>query len=1017
MGGITNEVGNGKLSNGGDLKHSEYQDHVADLPTSQKLYEHLVKGQLSKYDFTIFHQNIRGLAINKIDDIFVYLQSNPTHVLCISEHHLNMTEIETIRLPNYNLNAKFCRKTFKNGGVCIFTHETLYCSALNLNKFCKEKDLEICAVELHLQSYKIRKICIVTIYRSPSGDFQYFINTFEKVLRKIHTNFNDVILCGDFNINYNINSNLKQSLDSLITSFGLSSIITFPTRIQKESRTIIDNIFINTSKFNNFSIYPSINGLSDHDAQCLTIHDILKYNLNTNAPFTRKFDKLSIADFNNKLSYEIWDNVFSENDVNTSFNNFLNTYLILFNSCFPPKKIQYNPNNKAWLTQGIKISCLHKRKLFMIQRNNNDPNLTVHYRKYCKILTSVIKLAKQKYYNNLITSSSNRNKTIWNIINSSINKKPTNHNITSINVNGNPTYNGQNIAETFNKHFVSIARDMLTTKLKINKTSNHTKPLKYLIRTFNHPFPQINIKYVSIIEVENIAKTLKVKYSHGYDEISTRILKSSIYYISSPLTYIINRMLTTGIFPNRLKFSEVKPLFKTGERNNMSNYRPISLLTSFSKIFERVIYNRLLQHINNNQILANTQFGFRHKSSTDLASYTLIQEVLTALNKKLKVGGIFCDLHKAFDCVNHDILLSKMEFYGILGRANNLIKSYLQNRYQRVQIKKDSKNYYSEWELVTDGVPQGSILGPLFFLIYINDLPHAILDLATPILFADDTSLIISNLDGLHFEKDINTVIQTLDKWFHSNLLFLNFEKTQFLQFLTKNTNAIQLNLTYNNKQISNMDHSKFLGLMINNRLSWEYHIELMIPKLNTATYVIRSLKQLVNSEILKKAYFSLAHSILSYGIIFWGISNHSKIIFKLQKRIIRIIMNVDSRTSCRNLFKQLNILPLQSQYIFFFLMMFMARNRELFVINANVHNFSTRSHNDLHLPIANLTVFQKGVYFSGVKIFNNLPADLKQSFCDVNKFKKALKRFLLENSFYSLEEYYSWKENVFSYY
>jgi hypothetical protein len=185
----------------------------------------------------------------------------------------------------------------------------------------------------------------------------------------------------------------------------------------------------------------------------------------------------------------------------------------------------------------------------------------------------------------------------------------------------------------------------------------------------------------------------------------------------------------------------------------------------------------------------------------------------------------------------------------------------------------------------------------------------------------------------------------------------------------------------------------------------------MMIPKLNSATYVIRSLKPLLNIETLKKAYFSLAHSILSYGIIFWGISITVKLHFKIQKRTIRIIMNVDNGSSCRNLFKQLNILPLKSQYIFS-LMMLVARNKELFVINANIHNFPTRSHNDLHLPIANVSVFQKGVYFSGVKIFNNLPTDLKQPFYDVYKFKRVLKIFLLDNSFYSLEKFYSWKND-----
>jgi len=175
----------------------------------------------------------------------------------------------------------------------------------------------------------------------------------------------------------------------------------------------------------------------------------------------------------------------------------------------------------------------------------------------------------------------------------------------------------------------------------------------------------------------------------------------------------------------------------------------------------------------------------------------------------------------------------------------------------------------------------------------------------------------ISNPDSSQLEKDINTVIQTLSRWFHNNLLFFNFEKTYFLQFLTTNINVTKLHLTYDNIQISNIEHSKFLGLMINNRLTWQNHIDLMIPKLNSATYVIRSLKPLLNIETLKTSYFSFAHSILSYGITFWGISNYSKIIFKIPKRMIRIIMNVDSRTSCRNLLKQLNILPLKSQYIF----------------------------------------------------------------------------------------------------
>ena len=243
----------------------------------------------------------------------------------------------------------------------------------------------------------------------------------------------------------------------------------------------------------------------------------------------------------------------------------------------------------------------------------------------------------------------------------------------------------------------------------------------------------------------------------------------SIQCISSPLTYICNKMLSSGTLPSRLKFSEVKPTFKKGDKSDASNYRPISLLTSFSKIFKKVIYNRLYHHISNNHILVKEQYGFRHASSTDNASYTLTNNILTALNNKLLVGGIFCDLHKAFDCVNHDILLSKLDFYGSSWKANNLITSYLHDRYQRVLVHLDSKNHCSEWESVTDGVPQGSILGPLLFLLYINDVPNLISNISKPVLYADDTSLIISNSDTQMFQKDINTAIAQLNKWFKSN--------------------------------------------------------------------------------------------------------------------------------------------------------------------------------------------------------------------------------------------------------
>jgi exonuclease III len=738
--------------------------------------------QKQKNKFTILHQNIRGIR-NKVDEFLISLSTDVPQVICLTEHHLKREEIDNINFSQYTVGSFFCRRTYACGGVCILVHKDIQFDDINLDHFSKEKDFEISALKLHIMHNHFIIICI---YRSPNGNFTYFLNQLEVILNKLYKISNKLILCGDFNINYLNEDKRRDLLDSLLASFNLFSTIKFATRVFKNSCTLIDNIFIDIN-LHEFLVYPFINGLSDHDAQVITLNNITLPSRKQIYYYRRDINDLSMSQFTFFLSFENWENVFSETNVNKAFNNFLNNFLRIFYTCFPVLKSPYLHKYKPWLTPGIRISCANKRKLYLDYRNSNDPDIRAHFKKYCRILAKVITRAKKFYFDKLLLGSKNKIKTTWNIVNSITSNGSPVVNVTPMNLKTQSSSNLQDMANAFNNYFLSVA-DKLSVKNSPGQTfANNKDFLSYLQQNFCHPFPSIKLSNTNTFEMEKVIFSLKPKNSHGYDEISTKILKISAPFVISPLTYIFNKVIQTGNFPDRLKFSEIKPLFKKGDKSKFNNYRPISLLPTFSKIIEKIIYKRLYAHVNKHNILAAEQFGFREKLSTEVATHILLNNILSAFDKKNYVGGLFCDLQKAFDCVNHDTLLKKMEFYGITGTANKLMKSYLQNRYQRVVMKDaESKKEFSKWELIKHGVPQGSILGPLLFLIYINDFPLSVKKMGIPILFADDTSIIISKPNPEEFENNINLVLNETVRLFNSNFLALNCDKSYFIQFFLK---------------------------------------------------------------------------------------------------------------------------------------------------------------------------------------------------------------------------------------
>jgi hypothetical protein len=292
-------------------------------------------------------------------------------------------------------------------------------------------------------------------------------------------------------------------------------------------------------------------------------------------------------------------------------------------------------------------------------------------------------------------------------------------------------------------------------------------------------------------------------------------------------------------------------------------------------------------------------------------------------------------------------------------------------------ILSHNKGIESSWEKLNQGVPQGSILGPIIFLIYINDLPKLASIGTKVLLYAYDTCIIVTSPNLENFNKQIDKIFRDINYWFKINQLVLNYNKTHYLQFSMKHSMDYVLNLNYQGNYVKSSSHTKFLGLIIDDSLSWKAHIDHIMSRLNTACFVIRTIQAIMSTETLRMVYFAYVQSILSFGIILGGNQPYSEKIFKLQKRVVGIITHSRTRDSCRELFKRLEILLLYSQYVFS-LSIFVVKNKHLFTTNNQIHNVHTQYKTNLHPPLANLMKFQKGVYYSGTKIFNSLPHEIK---------------------------------------
>ena len=408
---------------------------------------------------------------------------------------------------------------------------------------------------------------------------------------------------------------------------------------------------------------------------------------------------------------------------------------------------------------------------------------------------------------------------------------------------------------------------------------------------------------------------IKPKLSSGADFISNKLLKLIAPIIITPLHYLINLSLESGYIPREFKIAKVVPVFKTGDKHDFNNYRPISLLSSFSKLMENIVSRQLIGILNFHNVLYKHQYGFRASHNTSHPVLHFTDKIYNALNQKPSAStlAIFIDLKKAFDTVDHDILLQKMEHYGIRGISSSWFKNYLSDREQFVSIN----GIESGTMKMICGVPQGSVLGPMLFLIFINDLPNAT-ELLT-LLFADDTTFQISDTNIKNLFNSANLELEKASSWFRANKLTLNVKKTKFMFFSDKSSqfDLKGLTLKIGDKVVEQVGkhckekYFKFVGHVLDDQLTWEGHIEHVCKKLASANFAINSTKNFLPLQIRKTLYYSLFDSHLNFGNLLWGCASKQLLnkIENLQKRCVRNVALAKFKAHTEPIYKKLSIL------------------------------------------------------------------------------------------------------------
>lgn len=838
--------------------------------------------------FSLLHLNARSLR-NKHDSVNLFLDNlgHQFDVLTFTETWFS-SDCSVVNFLGYNC-ISVSRSNKRGGGVAIYIKSSFNYEVIS--------EYSLADVDYECLLVKCLNTMLVVLYRPPNGAITPFIEFLERILEYCLCIGLPIIVSGDFNINLlSVEPSVQKLLDVFV-SFGCRSIIDIPTRITSMSATLIDLCFSNY-EIEQTDVGVLISDISDHMPFFLFFTPYMtqrKQRAEHEPILLRRISAEKIDFFRQLVEETSWDTLMQIHDPTVCYDLFLKTFKELYDTAFPIEQLKkHKKSRKPWIDATLLKRIKTRDKLFATFIQTKNLNQLAEYKKMRNKLTSDIKRARNLYYENKFNSISNDSRKVWNCVNELRNKKER-ESISEILIEGIP-YSGVSLANKFNEYFLKAG---LCTPLPTNGIS--------CTSYINSSDASIFMSPTTTQEICGLLKKLKNNSACGVDEIKAAPLKAVAHVICTPLSHICNLILSSGIFPNQLKIARVTVIFKGGDKNDLGNYRPISVLPMFSKVIEETINSRLTHFLQQKNTIVKNQYGFQKKKSTEMALLDIKDKIIDNMEKKLLTVGLFLDFKKAFDSVKHEILLLKLYRYGIRGVALNILKSYFENRLQYTKIG-SAKSHFGE---IICGVPQGSILGPLLFIIYINDLVNIPL---TPdiILYADDTNVFFSGPDIDVLKSQANLWLESLSAWLRANRLNLNAKKTKYIIFRPRNkTYTSEKIISFQGQPIDRVTSHKFLGVFFHENLDWSIHINYLRKSIARAVGILCTLRHLLPVWLKRQIYYTTIHSHLHYCLLIWGTTTKTNLsyLYLLQKRALRLIELLPFRSHTALLFKKHELL------------------------------------------------------------------------------------------------------------